>query len=100
MTIDKTLQILLISISLGVEIKIKFEDVIGFEAEEDSDKIESIKDLENEIKKGKKIKIKNSDLKFFNLNYFPLIRKKECSPCGIFCCKPITKFSRRQLKVN
>jgi len=53
-TIDKSEQILFIELDLGLEIKIKFEDVIDFDTHENSEEeIKSIKSLDKENKKGK-----------------------------------------------
>merc|ERR1712032_1314404 len=87
-TIDKNTQILQISVNKKYEIKIKFQDIIYFEAIENLEYLNSIK-ISEEENCNKKIP------KIFNLNYFPLINQRECSFSGMFCCSPIKDFSTR-----
>lgn len=95
-TFDKTQRIILIKTNDGVEIKIKYADIISF-IKDESIKIKSLQE-ENTKLSNSKIKI-YLDMRIFELFYFPKFSYKTCSLFGALICKPTETVKKRSLKV-
>lgn len=88
-----------------VELKISFNDLIGFIPENrmDGDDIEEFKtEIDKQFKNvyldRKEFQEKDifMDKSLAHINYFPVFSKKNCSCCGWICCKCTeTKIERR-----
>ena len=97
MTCDKNQKIFLLKTKEGLEMKIKYDDVISF-TQNESIKITTLKEEDAELNNSKfSIKL---DMRIFDLYYFPKCTFKSCSFLGVFVCKPTETVRRRALKVN